>query len=170
MEGRGEGLLQKRRGFNPGGNYAQRIDSLCLFNFFHSHVVTLSSDLDNTIICTIKQCHTMFILLLISIVIQVTQLQKSKVELSGKVNQSEELLKNNENSKLPLVFASRHSSCKKVQNLLNLLQQNNLIPVINKPTRVTKKAATAIDHMITNCFVDTNFKTAIFKSDISDHI
>ena len=44
-----------------------------------------------------------------------------------------------------------------------------MIPIINKPTRVTKKAATAIDHIITNCFVDTNFKTAIFKSDISDH-
>ena len=44
-----------------------------------------------------------------------------------------------------------------------------MIPIINKPTRVTKKAATAIDHIITNCFVDTNFKTAIFKSDICDH-
>ena len=40
---------------------------------------------------------------------------------------------------------------------------------LSKPTRVTKKTATAIDHIITNCFVDTNFKTAIFKSDISDH-
>ena len=44
-----------------------------------------------------------------------------------------------------------------------------MFPIINKPTRVTKKTATAIDHIITNCFVDTNFKTAIFKSDISDH-
>ena len=62
-----------------------------------------------------------------------------------------------------------HDNCKKVQNFLNLLYQNNMIPIINKPTRVTKKTATAIDHIITNCFVDTNFKTAIFKSDISDH-
>ena len=44
-----------------------------------------------------------------------------------------------------------------------------MIPIINKPTRVTKKAATAIDHIITNCFVDTNFKTTIFESDISNH-
>ena len=44
-----------------------------------------------------------------------------------------------------------------------------MIPIINKPTRVTKKTSTATDHIITNCFVDTNFKTAIFKSDISDH-
>ena len=60
-------------------------------------------------------------------------------------------------------------NCKKVQNFVNLLYQNNMIPIINKPTRVTKKTATAIDHIITNCFVDTNFKTAIFKSDICDH-
>ena len=34
--------------------------------------------------------------------------------------------------------------------------------------RGSKKTATTIDHIITNFFVDTNFKTAIFKSDISD--
>ena len=62
-----------------------------------------------------------------------------------------------------------HDNCKKVQNFLNLLYQNNMIPIINKPTRVTKKTAAAIECIITNCFVDTNFKTAIFKSDISDH-
>ena len=62
-----------------------------------------------------------------------------------------------------------HDNCKKVQNFLDLLFQNNIIPIINKPTRVTKKTATAIDHIITNCFVDTNFKTTIFKSDISNH-
>ena len=56
-----------------------------------------------------------------------------------------------------------HDNCKKGQNFLILLYQNNTIPIINKPTRVTKKTATAIDHIITNCFVDTNFKTAIFK-------
>ena len=44
-----------------------------------------------------------------------------------------------------------------------------MIPIINKPTRVTRKSATAIDHIITNCFAESNFKTAIFKSDISDH-
>ena len=42
-----------------------------------------------------------------------------------------------------------------------------MIPIINKPTRVTKKTATAIDHIITNCFADANLNTAIYKSDIS---
>ena len=31
------------------------------------------------------------------------------------------------------------------------------------------KTATAIDHILTNSFIDTNFKSAIFKTDISDH-
>ena len=44
-----------------------------------------------------------------------------------------------------------------------------MIPTINKPTRVTRKTTTAIDHILTNSFTDTVFKTAIFKSDISDH-
>ena len=64
-----------------------------------------------------------------------------------------------------------HDNCKKVENFLNLLYQNNMIPIINKTKKaVTKKTATTIDHIITSCFVDTNFKPAIFKSDISDHI
>ena len=44
-----------------------------------------------------------------------------------------------------------------------------MIPTINKPTRVTQKTTTAIDHIHTNSFTDTVFKTAIFKSDISNH-
>ena len=62
-----------------------------------------------------------------------------------------------------------HDNCKNVQSFLNLLYQNSMIPIINKPTRVTRKSATAIDHIITNCFAESNFKTVIFKSDISDH-
>ena len=61
-----------------------------------------------------------------------------------------------------------NDNCKKVQNFPNLLYQSNMISITNKPTRVTKKTATAMNHIITNFFVDTNFKTAIFKSDISD--
>ena len=52
---------------------------------------------------------------------------------------------------------------------MNLIYQNGMIPTINKPTRVTKKTATAIDHIITNSFVENTFKTAIIMSDVSDH-
>ena len=62
-----------------------------------------------------------------------------------------------------------HDSNKKVHDFLNIIYRNSMIPTINKPTRVTRKTATAIDHILTNCFIDGTFKTAIFKSDISDH-
>lgn len=32
-----------------------------------------------------------------------------------------------------------YDKCKKIQNFLNLLYQNNMISMINKPTRVTRK-------------------------------
>ena len=62
-----------------------------------------------------------------------------------------------------------HESNKKVHDFLNIIYRNGMIPTINKPTRVTRTTATAIDHILTNSFADRNFKTAIFKSDVSDH-
>ena len=44
-----------------------------------------------------------------------------------------------------------------------------MIPTINKPTRVTRKTATVIDHIVINSFIDTTIKTGIIKSDISDN-
>ena len=44
-----------------------------------------------------------------------------------------------------------------------------VVPVINKPTRVAKYTATAIDHMFTNSIINTEIKSAILKADISDH-
>ena len=41
----------------------------------------------------------------------------------------------------------------KVTKFLNLTFKYGLVPVINKRTRVTKNAATAIDHIITNCYI-----------------
>ena len=42
------------------------------------------------------------------------------------------------------------------------------ISTINKTKRVTRKTATAIDHIPTNTFVDGTFKSDIFKSDVSN--
>ena len=44
-----------------------------------------------------------------------------------------------------------------------------MIPTINKLTRVGKNSATAIDHIIANCIVDCQFKTAILKADVRYH-
>ena len=47
--------------------------------------------------------------------------------------------------------------------------ESSTIPTLNKPTRVTKRTATAIDNIITNCIINSNFKSAIVKTDLSDH-
>ena len=41
--------------------------------------------------------------------------------------------------------------------------------VINKPTRVAKNTAIALDHIFINAVTTTKFKTGIIKSNISDH-
>ena len=45
-----------------------------------------------------------------------------------------------------------------------------MIPTINKSTRVTANTAATIGHIITNVIIDTDFKTGILKSCISDHL
>ena len=62
-----------------------------------------------------------------------------------------------------------HDKCSKVHGFLNLLYENGMIPSINKPTRVTRKITTAIDHILTNQFINVAFKTAIFETNVSDH-
>ena len=46
--------------------------------------------------------------------------------------------------------------------------QHCLIPVINKQTRITRRNATAIDHMITNSYLSFNLKTGIINTVVSD--
>ena len=58
---------------------------------------------------------------------------------------------------------------KKKENFVNLMFRYGMIPTINKPMRVTANTTTAIDHIITNVIIDTDLKTGILKSCISDH-
>ena len=62
-----------------------------------------------------------------------------------------------------------HRTNTKVKDYLNLTFQNFLIPVVNKPTRITKSNAVLIDRILTNDFVNTNGSTGIVKSNILDH-
>ena len=57
----------------------------------------------------------------------------------------------------------------KVQNFVSLMFQFGLVPTMNKPTRVTNKTISAIDHIITNSIYNNDFKTAIIRTDVSDH-
>ena len=47
-----------------------------------------------------------------------------------------------------------HNTNRKVQRFLNIAYRNGMIPTINRPTRVTQKTTTAIDHILTNSFTD----------------
>ena len=62
-----------------------------------------------------------------------------------------------------------HRSNTKIKDYLSLTFQNFLIPVINKPTRITKTISTLNDHILTNDFVNTDNSMGITKSEISDH-
>ena len=43
------------------------------------------------------------------------------------------------------------------------------MPVINKPTRITKISAELFDHILTNNFLNTDCFAGIVKIDILDH-
>ena len=58
---------------------------------------------------------------------------------------------------------------KKVKKFLNQMFSHNMIPAINKTTRVIGNTATAIDHFITNAVVDTQFKSRIIQTDLLDY-
>ena len=58
---------------------------------------------------------------------------------------------------------------KKVQNFINSMFQFGLVPTINKSTRVTNETISAIDHIIISSIYNNDFKTAIIRTDISDH-
>ena len=47
--------------------------------------------------------------------------------------------------------------------------QNGFLPLIQRPTRVTRTSATAIDHILTNRVLENKIQPGIIKTDISDH-
>ena len=54
--------------------------------------------------------------------------------------------------------------------LINSMFQYNMIPTINRPTRVTRNTVTATDHIITNTVISgIQHRFGITKNDISDH-
>ena len=53
-----------------------------------------------------------------------------------------------------------------VQSFVNSMFQHGLIPTVNKRTRVTRNTAAAIDHIITNSLINSEFKIDIIKTDI----
>ena len=66
-------------------------------------------------------------------------------------------------------YQYHYQSNAKVRDFFNSIFQHSLVPIVNKPTRVTKNNATLIDYIITNSFMDQENLTGILKTDISDH-
>ena len=56
-----------------------------------------------------------------------------------------------------------------VRDFFNFLFQNDIFPVINRPTRVTKSSAAIIDHIVTSTLIDSHIQSGIIKTDISDY-
>ena len=57
----------------------------------------------------------------------------------------------------------------KAKCFANFAFQNSLIPLTNKPTRFTRTSAAAVDHILTNSFLNKQIDTGIIKAEISDH-
>ena len=89
----------------------------------------------------------------------------------------ENLLSANDKTSKNIAFAGDlninvldYESNKKVQQILSIMFQYDMIPTINKPTRVTRHTATAIDHIITNTVISgTQHRSGIIKTDILDN-
>ena len=64
-----------------------------------------------------------------------------------------------------------YESIKIIQHVLGTMFQCNTISIINKPTRLTRNTATAIDHIITNNVISgIQHRSRIIITDIADHI
>ena len=62
------------------------------------------------------------------------------------------------------------TSTRLLQKFLDVMYANHLIPVINRPTRVTMNTCTLIDNIFTNQYdVRENQLHGILKTDITDH-
>lgn len=96
-----------------------------------------------------------------------------KVLFENKIN---EIAKNRKNQNKSLyLIGDINFDCLKfrndnaTKNFYNMTFQNNLIPLITRPTRVTQSSATSIDQIFTNSIFECETKSGIFKTDISDH-
>ena len=56
-----------------------------------------------------------------------------------------------------------------VRDFINLISQNDVFPLVNRPTRVTKISATIIDHVLPHTIIDSKVKSGII-TDISNHL
>ena len=97
-------------------------------------------------------------------------------DLEAGENYLRDILSKTIKTKKTIIFAGdfnlnvlHYDQDKKNQNFVILLFEFGMILTTNRPTRVCRSSATAIDHVITNCVLNSEFKSSIIKVDISDH-
>ena len=73
------------------------------------------------------------------------------------------------NERVKMLFSHFLKSDLNPTRYLNIIFSHSFIPLINKPTRVSKNNATVIDNLLTNTFIDNNYMSGIVKTDITDH-
>ena len=56
-----------------------------------------------------------------------------------------------------------------VRDFINLISQNDVFPLVNRPTRVTKISVTIIDHVLPHTIIDSKVQSGII-TDISNHL
>ena len=64
----------------------------------------------------------------------------------------------------------KHDKHRITNEFIELNLDNQLLPTITKPTRVTRSTATLIDNIIIGRELQTDFEACILISDISDHL
>ena len=63
----------------------------------------------------------------------------------------------------------KHDTHNPTNDFLELMYSNSLLPLINRPTRVTCNTATLIDNIFTNSIDNNHSISGIYPADISDH-
>ena len=86
-----------------------------------------------------------------------------------------ELYNNNNSKKIILGMDHnmdflKHSVHKRTHDFIELNLDNNLLPTITRPTRITNNSATLIDNIMVSQSLLTNIDSRIIIDDISDHL
>ena len=64
----------------------------------------------------------------------------------------------------------KHELHRPTEKFLDIMYANSYIPMINRPTRVTRDTCTLIENIVANNYnIDSHFVSGILKADITDH-
>ena len=73
-------------------------------------------------------------------------------------------------SPIKIITALKHELHRPTEKVVDIMYVYSYIPMINRPTRVTRDTCTLIDNIFTsNYSISSNFVSGILKADITDH-